>query len=95
VNAPFHQGIRIGSVKDGKVTAFIAAPDPKLEMPEGVTVDKDGRVFGGFTANTDVKEVGQELTASGTRTAQSGVRLQPPDPAGMYAPARPSLKAAN
>ena len=40
----------------------------------------------------------QELSASGTRTAQSGVRLQPPDPAGMYAPAppaRPSLKAAN
>ena len=56
VNAPFRQGIRIGSVKDGKVTAFIAATDPKAEMPEGVTVDKDGHVFGGFTANTDVKE---------------------------------------
>ena len=56
VNAPFKQGIRIGSVKDGKVTAFIAAPDPKMEMPEGVTVDKDGNVFGGFTANTDVKK---------------------------------------
>ena len=25
-------------------------------MPEGVAVDKDGHVFGGFTANTDVKE---------------------------------------
>ena len=45
-----------GSVKDGTVTAFIAATDPKLEMPEGVTVDKDGHVFGGFTADTDVKE---------------------------------------
>jgi DNA-binding beta-propeller fold protein YncE len=56
VNPPFKQGIRIGSVKDGKVTAFIAAPDPKMEMPEGVTVDKDGNVFGGFTANTDVKK---------------------------------------
>jgi DNA-binding beta-propeller fold protein YncE len=56
VNAPFRQGIRIGSVKDGIVTAFIAAPDPKMEMPEGVTVDKDGHVFGGFTADTDVKE---------------------------------------
>ena len=56
VNAPFTQGIRIGSVKDGKVTAFIAATDPKAEMPEGVTVDKDGHVFGGFTADTDVKE---------------------------------------
>jgi DNA-binding beta-propeller fold protein YncE len=56
VNPPFKQGIRIGSVKDGKVTAFIAALDPKMEMPEGVTVDKDGNVFGGFTANTDVKK---------------------------------------
>ena len=56
VNPPFKQGIRIGSVKDGKVTAFISAPDPKLEMPEGVTVDKNGNVFGGFTADTDVKK---------------------------------------
>jgi DNA-binding beta-propeller fold protein YncE len=56
VNAPFHQGIRIGSVKDGKVTAFISNPDPTKEMPEGVTTDKDGNVFGGFTANTDVKK---------------------------------------
>ena len=27
VNPPFRQGIRVGSVKDGKVTAFISAPD--------------------------------------------------------------------
>ena len=43
------RGIRIGSVKDGKVTAFI--PDP-LEMmgtsaAEGVAVDKNGVVYGG------------------------------------------------
>ena len=56
VNAPFRQGIRIGSVKDGKVTAFIAQTDPKEEMPEGVAVDKDGNVFGGFTANMNVKK---------------------------------------
>jgi sugar lactone lactonase YvrE len=56
VNAPFRQGIRIGSVKDGKVTAFISSPDATKEMPEGVTADKDGSVFGGFTANTDVKK---------------------------------------
>jgi hypothetical protein len=41
VNPPFRQGIRIGSVKDGKVTAFISAPDPSLAMPEGVTADKE------------------------------------------------------
>ncbi len=56
VNAPFKQGIRIGSVKDGRVTAFIGQTDPKEEMPEGVTADKDGNVFGGFTANMDVKQ---------------------------------------
>jgi sugar lactone lactonase YvrE len=56
VNAPFRQGIRIGGVKDGKVTAFISATDPKVEMPEGVTADKDGNVFGGFTADNDVKK---------------------------------------
>src|SRR5215831_18778949 len=47
VNPPFRRGIRIGSVKDGTVTAFIAASDPSVEMPEGVAVDKDGNVFGG------------------------------------------------
>ncbi len=56
VNAPFRKGIRIGSVKDGKVTAFISASDPKGEMPEGLAADKDGNVFGGFTTNNDVKK---------------------------------------
>jgi sugar lactone lactonase YvrE len=56
VNAPFQKGIRIGSVKDGKVTAFIAAPSPDSEMPEGIAVDKDGNVFGGFTDHNDVKK---------------------------------------
>jgi DNA-binding beta-propeller fold protein YncE len=55
-NAPFRQGIRIGSVKDGKVIAFIASTDPNEEMPEGVTADKDGNVYGGFTANKDVRK---------------------------------------
>ena len=56
VNPPFRQGIRIGSVKDGKVTAFIAAPSPDVEMPEGVAADKDGNVFGGFTTKPDLKK---------------------------------------
>ena len=50
------QGIRIGSVKDGKVTAFIAQADPKQEMPEGVAADKDGNVFGGFTTDMDLRK---------------------------------------
>ena len=56
VNAPFRQGIRIGSVKDGKVTAFITSPDANEEMPEGVAADKDGNVFGGFTTHMNLKK---------------------------------------
>ena len=56
VNPPFRQGIRIGSVKDGKVTAFICAPDPNEEMPEGVAADKQGNVFGSFTELPDLKK---------------------------------------
>jgi outer membrane protein assembly factor BamB len=55
-NAPFRQGIRIGSVKDGKVTAFIPSIDPKVSMPEGVAADKDGNVFGGFSTGMDFKK---------------------------------------
>jgi hypothetical protein len=59
VNPPFRQGIRIGSVRDGKVTAFISAPDPNEEMPEGVAVDKQGNVFGGFTQLPDIKNTSE------------------------------------
>ncbi|MBV9530882.1 MAG: hypothetical protein JO283_07400 [Bradyrhizobium sp.] len=56
VNPPFRQGIRIGSVKDGRVIAFISSPDSSVAMPEGVAADKNGNVFGGFTEHTDVKK---------------------------------------
>jgi DNA-binding beta-propeller fold protein YncE len=55
-NPPFRQGIRIGSVKDGKVTAFIPSIEPKIAMPEGVAADKDGNVFGGFATGMDFKK---------------------------------------
>src|SRR5262249_37455545 len=49
-NPGFKQGIRIGSVKDGKVTAFI--PEPSIEdgAPEGIGVDDAGNVYAGWTA---------------------------------------------
>jgi sugar lactone lactonase YvrE len=55
-NAPFRQGIRIGSVKDGKVVAFIPGSDPASEMPEGVAADHEGNVYGGFTSKRTVKK---------------------------------------
>jgi sugar lactone lactonase YvrE len=54
-NKSFKQGIRIGSVKDGKVIAFIDKAGTH-EMPEGVAADADGNVYGGFTANQTVKK---------------------------------------
>jgi sugar lactone lactonase YvrE len=55
-NAPFRQGIRVGSVKDGKVTAFITEAGPTPNMPEGVAADDEGNVFGGFTDKQTVKK---------------------------------------
>jgi DNA-binding beta-propeller fold protein YncE len=42
-------GIRIGSVKDGKVTAFIPDPEPggpTSKPPEGIAVGPDGSLYG-------------------------------------------------
>jgi sugar lactone lactonase YvrE len=47
-NPGFKQGIRIGSVKDGKVTAFIPET-PDIGAPEGVAADDAGNVYGSFT----------------------------------------------
>jgi hypothetical protein len=52
-------GIRIGSVKDGKVTAYIPPPpvaDPKLPPPEGVTVDSHGTIYAAAQQQSDVKK---------------------------------------
>jgi DNA-binding beta-propeller fold protein YncE len=46
-NPGYKQGIRIGSVKDGKVTAFI--PWSETNALEGVAADDEGNVYGGFT----------------------------------------------
>ena len=47
VNPGYKQGIRIGSVKDGKVTSFI--PWTETNTLEGVATDDAGNVYGGFT----------------------------------------------
>jgi hypothetical protein len=49
-NPGFSQGIRIGSVKDGKVAAFIPLIDPAIGSAEELAVDDQGNVFAGFTA---------------------------------------------
>jgi sugar lactone lactonase YvrE len=49
-------GIRVGSVKDGKVTAFIPEPvvDPKKAPPEGITADGDGVIYAAAQQQSNV-----------------------------------------
>jgi DNA-binding beta-propeller fold protein YncE len=54
-NPGFKQGIRIGNVKDGKVTSFIPEPSAEMQAPEGVGVDDAGNVFGGWTGKMAVR----------------------------------------
>lgn len=49
-NPGFQKGIRIGSVKDGSVTAFIPLTDAAIGSAEELTVDDEGNIFAGFTA---------------------------------------------
>ena len=54
-NPGYKRGIRIGSVKDGKVTALIADPDPD-GTGEGVAADAQGNVYGSLTAKQALKK---------------------------------------
>jgi sugar lactone lactonase YvrE len=55
-NPGFHQGIRIGSVKDGKVTAFIPQADPVIGAPEGLGADDDGNIYGAYQTQGMVRK---------------------------------------
>ena len=51
----WQRGIRIGSARDGKVTAFIPEPSVEAGAPEGVGVDDAGNVYAGWTAKMAVR----------------------------------------
>jgi hypothetical protein len=53
-----HRGIRIGSAKDGRVTAFIPDPAPSgvSSAAEGVAVDHQGNVYGAEAGPKDLKK---------------------------------------
>ncbi len=55
-NPGFKQGIRVGSVKDGKVTAFIPTTDPVVGAPEGLGVDDAGNIYGAYQAQGMVRK---------------------------------------
>jgi sugar lactone lactonase YvrE len=54
LNPGFKQGIRIGSAKDGKVSAFIEETK-LLGSLEGVGADDDGNVYAGYTGAMSLK----------------------------------------
>jgi sugar lactone lactonase YvrE len=58
-NPGIGQGIRVGSAKDGKVTAFIPIPPPAgaaTNAPEGVAADIGGNVYGADVVLKDVRK---------------------------------------
>ncbi|SRR5579871_562742 len=58
-NPGWKRGIRIGSAKDGKVTAFIPDPSPgagATSAAEGVAADTQGNVYGAEVGPKDVKK---------------------------------------
>ncbi len=54
-NPGYSRGIRIGSTKDGKVTALISDPDPD-GTGEGVAADASGNVYGALTAKQALRK---------------------------------------
>ena len=53
------RGIRVGSVKDGKVMYFIAPPvpvDPKMQPPIGIAVDGNGTIYAASDDQMDIKK---------------------------------------
>lgn len=51
-NPGFRQGIRIGSAKDGSVTAFIPID---VKAPEAVAVDDQGTIYAGYTTEMNLR----------------------------------------
>jgi len=58
-NPGYKRGIRIGSAKDGTVTAFIPDPSPgtgATSTSEGVAADAAGNVYGAEVGPKDLKK---------------------------------------
>ena len=64
-NPKIKRGVRIGSVKDGKVRAFI--PDPKSTV-QGLAVDLQGNLYGAENGNL------HSATEQGTRDVKKYVK---------------------
>jgi len=57
-NKAWKRGIRIGSLKDGKVIAFIPDPaenPPSTSSAEGLAVDRNGIIYGAEVGQRSLK----------------------------------------
>lgn len=58
-NPEYKRGLRVGSAKDGSVSAFVyipgANPDSAAGGPEGIAAGADGTIYGAETGSRDVK----------------------------------------
>ena len=58
-NPDYRRGLRVGSARDGSVTAFVpivsANPDATAGGPEGIAADADGNIYGAETGGRDIK----------------------------------------
>jgi hypothetical protein len=63
-NPPYKSGIRIGSVKDGVVTAFILE-SVEVNGLEAVAVDDAGNVYGGYTNTLNFRRWVKKQRAAG------------------------------
>ncbi|HAG71014.1 MAG TPA: hypothetical protein DCL66_02315 [Gammaproteobacteria bacterium] len=57
-NPGFEEGIRVGNVKDGRITLFIQDPDASGSQ-EGVIADNDGNIYGSLTAGMALRKYSQ------------------------------------
>ena len=71
-NTGWHRGIRIGSARDGSVTAFI--PDPQFDPAQtqetgahGIAADAEGNIYGAEVYSQTVKKYAQNPNASVSR----------------------------
>jgi DNA-binding beta-propeller fold protein YncE len=58
-NPGCRRGIRVGSVKDGKVMYFIpppVPPDPKMQPPIGIVADRNGTIYAASDDQMDIKK---------------------------------------
>jgi hypothetical protein len=58
-NPGWKRGIRVGSARDGSVTAFIPDPSPGTAITsgaEGIAADLEGNIYGAEVGLKDVKK---------------------------------------